>query len=37
MKYFWINYGYAHDLITDNYKIFLIEIKEELNVNKLAT
>ena len=37
MKYLWINYTYAHDLIIGNYKIFLIEIKEDLNVNKLAT
>lgn len=36
MKYLLINYGYAHNLIIDNYKIFL-EIKEDLNVNKLPT
>lgn len=27
---------YAQDMFTENYKIFLIEIKEDVNVSKLA-
>lgn len=36
MKYLGINYKYAQDTFTENYETLLIEIKENLDVSKIA-